>query len=232
VDRGLSPTSNRGRAGPTRPSPAPRVTTGPRDLPLIAIEVPLACDLAAARRIFDSPLETLRLWPGVEWVEPAETGFRVRQRLELPFWDARTLDFAVRIEAAPHDRRRRYAIWRADGWFFDRTVLWKLRTGRSGPALNFASEHVLSAERLGEAVNAYRSRAIWPMRHDADAILERLAASFIYDRLVELDRAYVERVRAWLAAPRSADVAASSTAKSPGKSTVSDSGARRRITTP
>jgi hypothetical protein len=201
-------------------------------LPLIAIEVPLACDLEAARAIFETPLELLGRWPGVESARPAEAGYALRQRLELPFWDAQTLEFTVRIDAVPRDRRRRYALWHTDGWFFDRAVLWKIRTGRSGLALNFASRHAMSRERLEEAVNAYRSRAIWPMRHDADAILERLATSFIYDRLVEMDRAYVDRVRDWLAPPRSADVPASSTTKSSGNNTVSRSGATRRITTP
>jgi len=171
------------------------------ELPVIAIESPLACDLRAARKLFDAPAELLRLWPGVERVQPAGAAFHIRQRLELPFWDACTLDFCVRIQAAPRDRRQRYAIWATDGWFCDRAILWKLRAGRQGLALNFASRHALGADRLEEAVNAYRSRAIWPMRHDADAILKRLATSFIQDRLIALDRAYVERVQAWLGGP-------------------------------
>jgi hypothetical protein len=202
-----------------------------RALPLIAIEAALPCDFGAARRLFDDPLEVLRLWPGVESAEPRGDGFSVRQRLELPFWEARTLEFTIGIES-PEDRRRRYAVWNTDGWIFDRAVLWKIRTGRSGLALNFASQHAMTAARLEEAVNAYRSRTIWPMRHDADAILERLTLSFIHDHLVALDRAYVERVRAWLTAPRSSDVSASSTTKSPGRRTVSVSGASRRIATP
>jgi hypothetical protein len=232
MDRGLTRSNHRGRAGRTVPGPATHVSPAWRELPLIAIEVPLPCDLHAARRIFETPLEVLSLWPGVESAVRAKGSVLVRQRLALPFWKPQTLDFAVDIEAAPRDRRRRYAIWHTDGWFFDRAVLWKIRTGRTGPALNFASQHAVSAHRLEEAVNAYRSRSIWPMRHDADAILERLTMSFIYDRLVEMDRAYVDRVRVWLDADRSADVPASSTAKSSGKSTVSHSGARRRITTP
>ncbi len=190
-------------AGPNPTGPAPPVASVVCRLPVIAIEVPLACDLPAARRIFEAPGELLRLWPGVEWVRLAGTAFHVRQRLELPFWDARTLEFAVRIEAAPRDRRQRYALWKTDGWFFNRAVLWKLRAGRHGVTLDFASQHSLSAERLEEAVNAYRSRAIWPMRHDSDAILERLATSFIHDRLVALDRAYVGQVQAWIGAQTS-----------------------------
>lgn len=33
------------------------------------------------------------------------------------------------------------------------------------------------------------------MRHGADAMPERLVLSFIHDRLIELDRPYVARVR-------------------------------------
>ena len=183
--------------------PAPPVASAARRLPLIAVEVPLACDLPAARRIFEEPDELLRLWPGVEWVRPAGAAFHVRQRLELPFWDASTLEFAVWIEAAPRDRRWRHALWKSDGWFFNRAVLWQLRTGKDGITLDFASQHSLSAERLEEAVNAYRARAVWPMRHDADAILERLATSFIHDHLVALDRAYVGQVQAWIGAQTS-----------------------------
>jgi len=171
------------------------------ELPIIAIESPLASNLPAARKLFEAPAELLRLWPGVDRVLPAAGMFHVRQRLEMPFWDASTLDFHVRIQAAPRDRRQRYAVWATDGWFCDRTVLWKLRAGRHGLALIFASQHVLGADRLEEAVNTYRSRTVWPMRHDADAILARLVTSFIHDRLVALDRAYVERVQAWLEAP-------------------------------
>jgi hypothetical protein len=199
LDRRL--TSARRGTGPELAGSAPPAAIVLRDLPLIAIEVPLSCALQAARKIFEVPGEVLGLWPGVEWVRPEEAGFRVRQRLELPFWEAHVLEFVVRIETAPRDRRQRHAIWKTEGWFFDRAMLWKLHTSGSRIALDLASQHALSAERLEEAVNAYRSRTIWPMRHDSDAILERLTTSFIHDHLVGLDRVYVERVRAWLTAP-------------------------------
>jgi hypothetical protein len=168
------------------------------ELPLIAIESPMACDLPFARRIFDEPAEVLRLWPGVEQVEADGGDFRLTQQLELPFWTELRRVFVVRILEQPRDRRQRYAIWKTEGWFLDRAVLWKLRSTPRGVALDFSSQHALSAIQLEHAVNVYRSRTIWPMRHDADAILERLVLSFIHDRLIELDRAYVERVRIWL----------------------------------
>jgi len=174
------------------------------DLPLIAIESPLACDLPSARRIFDEPAEVLRLWPGVDQVEADAGDFRLIQRLNLPFWTELRQEFMVRIVDRPRDRRQRYAIWKTEGWFLDRAVLWKLRATPGGVALDFSSQHALSAAQLEQAVNVYRSRTIWPMRHDADAILERLVLSFIHDRLIELDRAYVERVRIWLDGSRDA----------------------------
>ena len=174
-----------------------RVPNG-RELPLIAIESPLTCGLAAARRIFDAPIALLRLWPGVERVTAAGNDFCVAQRLELPFWGDLRQEFIARMHDRPRDRRQRYAIWQTDGWFFDRAVLWKLRAGKDGLMIDFCSQHGLSQSRLEQAVNVYRSRAVWPMRHDADAILQRLVISFVHDRLVELDRAYVDRVRDWL----------------------------------
>lgn len=172
-----------------------------RELPLIAIESPLGCGLETARRIFDAPVALLGLWPGVEHVQAAGSDFWLAQRLELPFWGTLRRDFVARIHDRPRDRRQRYAIWKTDGWFFDRAVLWKLCSTKEGVKLNFCSQHALSDSLLEQAVNVYRSRAIWPMRHDADAILQRLVMSFIHDRLVELDRLYVERVQGWLNSP-------------------------------
>ena len=182
--------------GPTvhRPGRVPNA----RELPLIAIESPLTCGLEAARLIFDAPIALLGLWPGVERVTPAGNDFCVAQRLELPFWGDLRQEFIARMHDRPRDRRQRYAIWQTDGWFFDRAVLWKLRAGKDGLMIDFCSQHGLSQSRLEQAVNVYRSRAVWPMRHDADAILQRLVISFVHDRLVELDRAYVDRVRDWL----------------------------------
>ena len=175
-----------------------RVADG-RELPLIAIESPLACGLEMARRIFDAPIDLLGLWPGVERVTAAgDSGFCVVQRLELPFWGDLRQEFRARMRDRPRDRRQRYAIWQTDGWFFDRAVLWKLHAGKEGLMIDFCSQHAVSESRLEQAVNAYRSRTVWPMRHDADAILQRLVISFVHDRLVELDRAYVNRIRDWL----------------------------------
>lgn len=191
-------------AGPVRSPEAtgrpPRRVSDVRELPLIAIESSVGCDLAAARRIFEAPVELLRLWPGVEEVRTVRDGFAVTQQLEFPFWGVLRQEFVVRIHERPRDRRQRYAIWKTEGWLFDRAIFWKLRSTKQGVALDFGSQHALSGARLEEAVNVYRSRTIWPMRHDADEILERLVISFLHDRLVELDRAYVERVREWLGA--------------------------------
>jgi len=186
----------RASRGPTVHSPGP--DPNGRELPLIAIESPLTCGLAAARRIFDAPIALLRLWPGVERVTAAGNDFCVAQRLELPFWGDLRQEFIARMHDRPRDRRQRYAIWQTDGWFFDRAVLWKLRAAKDGLMIDFCGQHGLSQSRLEQAVNVYRSRAVWPMRHDADAILQRLVISFVHDRLVELDRAYVDRVRDWL----------------------------------
>jgi hypothetical protein len=169
-----------------------------RQLPLIAIEWPLACDLEAARRIFDAPVALLRLWPGVERVKVSGGDFWLAQRLALPFWRDLRQEFVARMHDRPRDRRQRYAIWKTEGWVFRRAFMWKLSTAGDGLKLNFCSQHALSKPELEQAVNVYRSQTIWPMRHDADAILERLVLSFLYDRLVELDRTYVQRVADWL----------------------------------
>jgi hypothetical protein len=171
---------------------------GLRRLPLIAIESPLACDLEAARRVFDAPAALLRLWPGVEHVKASGSDFRLAQRLALPFWGELRHEFVARMHDRPRDRRQRYAIWLTDGWVFDRAVLWKLSSTKDGLKLGFCSQHAVRESRLEQAVNVYRSQTIWPMRHDADAILERLVLSFLYDRLVELDRTYVRQVQDWL----------------------------------
>ena len=147
------------------------------ELPLIALELPVGCDLSSARRIFDEPAEVLRLWPGVEQVEADGGGFRLTQRLELPFWTVLRQEFVVRILDRPRDRRQRYTIWKTEGWLRCRVVLWKLSSTARRVALDFSSQHALSPAQLEYAVNVYRSRTIWPMRHNADAILERLVLS-------------------------------------------------------
>jgi len=188
----------RGLARARRPPHAP----GLRQLPLIAIESPLACDLEAARRMFEAPVALLRLWPGVDRVQDSGPDFWLAQRLVLPFWGELRQEFVARMHARPRDRRQRYVVWKTDGWVFDRAVFWKLSSTKGGLKLDFCSQHALRESQLEHAVNVYRSQTIWPMRHDADAILERLVLAFVYDRLVELDRTYVQRVQDWLNADR------------------------------
>jgi len=148
--------------------------------------------------MFDTPVDLLRLWPGVEHIQAVGGEFLLSQRLELPFWGTSRQEFVTRTDTRPRDRRRRYAIWTTDGWFLDRAVLWKLCATKNGLRLDFCSQHALSDSLLEQAVNVYRSRTVWPMRHDADAILQRLVVSFIHDRLLELDTTYVQRVQEWL----------------------------------
>jgi hypothetical protein len=164
-------------------------------LSTITAEEVVACEPAEVERFITSAL-IWALWPGVEAVAAVgERAFRLRQRLELPFFGAETYAFEVTVDEVGRDGRDLAVRWHTDGWQFARRGQWRARRLRTRTRLTLLCDDALDDGKFEHARNVYRATSIWPMRHGHNDVLALLTIDFLRDKLVADNATFVRAAR-------------------------------------